>query len=88
MTRAEYRDYQDRFAAGMAGFDYLVGISNTFWSWSMCELCCRPDGGQREDAIAVNVATGERLRLAVCEDCIYYAEYGRLDDSTMMEIDG
>ena len=23
----------------------------------------------------------------VCEDCIYYAEYGRLDDKTMSEIE-
>jgi hypothetical protein len=25
--------------------------------------------------------------VSICSDCAYYAEYGRLDDTTMMEVE-
>lgn len=86
MTRAEYQDYQERFTAGLAGVDYLTGTGSTFFSWSACEVCRRPGGGIREEAIAVTLGV-ETDVLSVCEDCIYFAEYGRLDDSTMLGIE-
>lgn len=55
----------------------------SYFSWSSCDCCGTSLGGNRVDATGYNPTTEEILEFTVCEDCIYYAEYGCLDDMTM-----
>jgi hypothetical protein len=57
------------------------------FSWRPCDCCHRPLGGNREFATGYNPTTKEVQEYEVCTDCAYYAEYGQLDDTTMMEIE-
>ena len=58
-----------------------------FFSWTPCECCGRPLGGDRETCSGYNPKTKEVYEYDVCLDCVYYAEYGELDDMTMMSIE-
>jgi hypothetical protein len=65
-----------------------------WFSKNPCEICSRLQGGMRESWHAV--LTGETLNGVpqsdrilhgdCCTDCVYYLNYGRLDDTTMDEI--
>lgn len=62
-------------------------------SSSMCALCGDRQQGMREYANGLMKDSFEgRERIiavalgSICEDCVYYAEYGRLDDRTMMRV--
>ena len=57
-----------------------------FFSWQPCQCCGSSLGGNREHATGYNPTTKEIQEYTICEDCAYYAEYGRLDDRTMAEI--
>jgi hypothetical protein len=61
------------------------------FSYRDCECCgrsggtlypasgyCPPEGGG---------AGGDCLEYEVCDDCLYYATYGQLDDTTMMDME-
>lgn len=56
------------------------------FSWRPCEICgshlC--DDGYPAHCVDND---GEILHWEICTDCVYYLEYGRLDDMTMLEID-
>jgi hypothetical protein len=58
-----------------------------FFSWRPCECCRRPLGGDRQHATGWNPTTREIQEYDICVDCLYYAEYGRLDDTTMLELE-
>ncbi len=61
-----------------------------YFSWRSCECCGDTDGGNREDYIAFNIGDPEddtEYEVAICEDCVYFNEYGRLDDTAMMAVD-
>ncbi len=62
-------------------------VNEPFFSWASCDCCGTSLGGNREHATGYNPETKEILEYTVCEDCIYYAEYGRLDDQAMEEIE-
>lgn len=50
--------------------------------------CCRDNlQGNREHATGYNPTTKEILEFSICQDCVYYAAYGRLDDTTMLSIE-
>ncbi len=96
MNIKEYNQYQ----ADVAAFFDREGINNLsavaddegnidpYFSWQPCECCGSRLGGDRYEANGYIPATGEASGLfSVCPDCIYYAEYGQLDDMTMLEID-
>lgn len=52
-----------------------------------CECCRRHLGGDRHTCYGYNPTTKEVCGpYSVCQDCVYYAEYGRLDDQTMQEM--
>lgn len=57
-----------------------------WFSWLACDICQRDLGGDREPfhwiAGVHEVQHGE-----CCVDCVYFMEYGKLDDSTMMIIE-
>lgn len=58
------------------------------FSWRNCDCCGTSLGGDRYYASGWNPTTKEICEYEyVCPDCIYYAEYGRLDDTTMDEIE-
>lgn len=58
-----------------------------FFSWRACDCCGRNLGGDRYHATGWNDKLGEAFCYEVCQDCIYYAEYGRLDDMTMRNLE-
>lgn len=47
-----------------------------------CEACGSTEAGDREVTHGVD-ADGEIVHLDMCDDCVYYTEYGQLDDATM-----
>jgi hypothetical protein len=89
VTKQEYADYEasvkDFF--DREGIQNLSGKGETYFSWRSCECCGTTLGGDREDANGYNPTTKEVQEYSVCTDCIYYAEYGRLDDMTMLEVE-
>lgn len=97
MTKAEYADYQARVAAFFEreGLDCLTTVPvpdgeacEPYFSWRRCDCCDRPEGGDRYDCNGYNPTTKEvQDGYSVCSDCMYYAEYGCLDDSTMWDIE-
>jgi hypothetical protein len=87
MDANEYREYRARVAdfrdrENIKFFAPFEQQLEPYFSWHNCECCKRPLGGNREDYIA---DTG--LVYSICDDCVYYNEYGRLDDMTMLEIE-
>lgn len=65
--------------------DWNEAVSEPHFSWSPCELCNRSLGGDRESAHAVSKEHGI-IHFDICTDCVYFIEYGRLDDMTMERI--
>ncbi len=90
MTKQQYAEYKERVAEFFS--HGLVNLSSTcdepFFSWSSCECCLNPLGGDRYTANGYNQETDEIEEYdCICSDCIYYAEYGQLDDQTMMDME-
>ncbi len=56
------------------------------FSWSSCDACGSSLGGDRHPAHGISAEFG-RMHLSVCTDCVYYLNYGCLDDETMDKID-
>lgn len=98
MTKQEYVDYQESVReffdrTGLTNLSPITTDDNDweeYFSWQPCECCGSPLGGSRFDcngAIRNPDGTFEpSISFSVCIDCVYYAEYGRLDDLTMMEV--
>jgi hypothetical protein len=91
MTKAEYAKYESAVAAFMKreGIANLSSDSDSEYSfsWRGCDCCGSDLGGDRIPATGYNRSSKEIQRYTVCSDCIYYAEYGRLDDMTMIEVE-
>ena len=64
----------------------LVGC-DPYFSWSSCECCGSRLGGSRYHATGYNPKTKEAYCYEICIDCMYYAEYERLDDLTMLDME-
>lgn len=59
------------------------------FSWSGCDVCGSTLGGDRYPMHGVmDDGKGELIHLEACEDCVYFCEYGQLDDQTMDELTG
>lgn len=58
----------------------------SYFSHRPCECCSRPLAGDRYEASGYNPHTNEVQIYEVCSDCLYFAEYGQLDDSTMLDM--
>lgn len=91
MTKKEYEQYEkdvkEFFSHGLRNLSSKSGES--FFSWHSCECCGDPLGGDRYECNGYNEKTGQIEEYDyICENCVYYAEYGRLGDQTMMEIEG
>lgn len=95
MTKQEYAEYEravDEFFQ-REGIQNLSDVPDEdgnyedFFSWRPCDCCGTHLGGSRQDANGWNPTTKEILDFTVCTDCLYYVEYGRLDDMTMQEME-
>jgi hypothetical protein len=90
MTQHEYTEYKTTVAAFMVreGIQNLTTDSDPepWFSWAPCHCCNTHLGGNRENATGYNPTTKEVQEYVICSDCVYYAEYGKLDDMTMMEM--
>ena len=90
MNREKYKEYK----ANVAHFFEKEGLTNlsstgdeTTFSWGSCECCGSNLGGRRHTAAGYAPETREVFEYEVCDDCLYYLEYGRLDDQTMMDME-
>lgn len=93
MTKKEYQQYRTRVAEFFShGLNNLSaksdeGTIEPYFSWRPCQCCGTSEGGNRYECDGYNGTTGEVEEYdCVCGDCVYFAEYGRLDDTTMIEI--
>ena len=97
MTKKQYREYCERVESfmkseGINGFSppQIEGEEEraieSFFSWRSCECCKCPEGGMRQDVISFSEVDNKIHEYVICEDCIYYTEYGQLDDTTMMNM--
>lgn len=59
----------------------------SYFSWTPCDCCGRPLGGDRYHATGYHRPTNDVYEYEICVDCVYYAEYGQLDDMTMLDIE-
>lgn len=67
--------------------DYGDNIEPHF-SWYWCDCCSRDLGGNRYDCCGYNPTTKEiQDGYSICEDCLYFATYGQLDDMTMLDLE-
>ena len=64
----------------------IDSFTEPYFSNSTCD-CCGAEPGDREDATGYNPATRQVQRYSICLNCVYYAQYGWLDDATMAEIE-
>lgn len=96
MTKAEYEVYKKNVAEFFEGEGVTnltckandEGVTEPYFSWRACECCKSTLGGDRYDCNGYNPTTKEVQDYEfICEDCVYFAEYGRLDDTTMMEME-
>ncbi len=94
-TKAEYAEYQKSVAEffereglqNLSTVSQEEGLTEPYFSWRPCHCCGSHLGGNRYDCNGYNATTEEiQDGYSVCEDCVYFVEYGRLDDMTMMEI--
>lgn len=98
MNGKEYREYQE----SVHDFFDKEGITNLSiqnidedgeqeepsFSWSYCDVCGSSLGGNRYTCNGYNPTTKEvQSDYEVCSNCYYFAEYGKLDDQTMLEIE-
>ena len=60
---------------------------NEFSSVS-CDMCGSPLAGERNLAVLIQPkGAGSDVDYDVCPDCVYYIEYGQLDDQSMLDIE-
>lgn len=94
-TKEEYEQYKENVEAffereGLGNLSQISddeGNNEPYFSWRPCDCCGCHLGGNRYDCNGYNPATKEvQDGYRVCEDCVYFVEYGRLDDTTMMRI--
>jgi hypothetical protein len=91
MTHIEYHQFQQAVEQFEIKNDVKPGCHSglmlgVFFSNSPCRCCQRPLAGNRQEyEFATN--DGKTFRADICVDCEYYLTYGRLDDTTMLEVE-
>jgi hypothetical protein len=91
MKLYEYRQFQRNFSdffeqENLANLSIAETETDPHFSKSPCDCCKSPLHGNRYQANGAINDSDDIWEGNVCEDCIYYAEYGRLDDQQMEEI--
>ena len=94
MNKNDYDDYKqavDIFfkKEGINNLSQITdddGYCEPYFSSINCDCCNRSLAGDRYDCDAYNDEFKQVYKYSVCTDCVYFAEYGCLDDTTMDEI--
>ena len=91
-SRADYEKFKAAVEASTKGItDISTGgyceycadwSSDPFFSHTPCDTCNRELAGNRYTAHGYD-KYDHIAHFNVCEDCLYYLEYGQLDDDTM-----
>lgn len=91
MDRKQYAEYEEAYRKGTEGFSIVAhecgedGCDE--FSWRHCEICHSRLGGPRHNMTLTNPGPAdESYSVKACSDCLYYSEYGQLNDMTMQEI--
>lgn len=101
-TKAKYAAYE-RSVAEFIEREEITALSTGTWdinegdqpddyegepwfSWRPCQCCGSDLGGDREYLYGVD-KNNDVLQFEICLDCVYYTNYGRLDDMSLMEIE-
>jgi len=72
---------------GESPSDHAIELADEpSFSWHACDACGSTLGGDRHPAHG-RTDGGKLLHLSVCSDCLYFLNYGKLDDKTMMEME-
>lgn len=89
MNKQQYERYQKRVERFFEaeGITNLSAEGEPYFSHSTCNCCKSNLAGDRYDATGYHPESGEVYNYDICSDCVYYAEYGQLDDMTMMDIE-
>ena len=58
-----------------------------YFSHLPCDCCMRPLGGDRYDCSSFRTDSKEQHEYSICVDCLYFKDYGQLDDMTMLDYD-
>lgn len=77
------RDLEIKCGCGYTHHDLEMPWFSNAW----CDCCGTHLVGDRYHASGYNPETKEVQEYEVCQDCLYYAEYGQLDDMTMMDME-
>jgi hypothetical protein len=96
MTKQEYAAYEKSVADFITDEEISFLSTGTaevcggqdadpWFSWHPCDMCNSALGGNREYLYARDLH-GDIVQFEICEDCVYYVNYGRLDDLTMAAI--
>jgi len=65
----------------------IINDDEGYFSRHSCDCCRTRLGGQRYHASGWNPKHKTVFCYEVCRNCLYYAEYGRLDDQAMLELE-
>lgn len=97
MTKTEYAAYEKSVADFLTRENCKAGCNSpcmtedgdhqAFFSWRPCECCGSPLGGDREEYEFARNDAEPNFTAKICMDCVYYLVYGKLGDTTMMEIE-
>ena len=97
MNGKEYREYQESVKGFFEkeGIAYLSvqdrdedGDGEPSFSYEYCDCCGTSLGGDRYTCNGYNPTTKKIYSdYSICSDCYYYAEYGKLDDQSMLDIE-
>lgn len=96
MTLKEYKEYERRVEIFFKKNNLtslnpkrdLNGDPSVYFDWRPCECCRTHLGGDRQVCKGYDSQSKEVVQFeGICNDCVYYAEYGQLDDMTMMDIE-
>jgi len=91
MTKEDYKSYQHAFGCFMSeqnisSLHRSAKCEESYVSSCKCDVCGDRQQGMRLDAVGADIDIYVVNEYVICEDCEYYAEYGRLDDVIMEAI--
>ena len=94
MNKKDFDDFMESFDSFMKkeqlnNLSRMIDDDNDepFFSSQPCDCCGTTLGGNRIKASGFNAETNEVEEYEICIDCEYFAEYGKLDDQTMMNLE-
>ena len=67
--------------------DTKQSLEEPYFTYRACDCCGRNSNGDRQMASGYNPIMDEVFEYEICQDCLYYSEYGTLDDMTMMDME-